>query len=51
MTTSKAFLLPVSTDDRADDEQVPDKFREVHWTRLTGGETPPALVERVSRPL
>jgi TolB-like protein/tetratricopeptide (TPR) repeat protein len=48
MTGNKAFLLPVVVDDtREDDENVPDKFREVHWTRLPDGETPPALVARI----
>jgi hypothetical protein len=48
MTADKPFLLPVVIDDtREDDERVPDKFRDVHWTRLPGGETPPAFVERV----
>jgi TolB-like protein len=47
---NKAFLLPVVIDDtRDDDENVPDKFREVQWTRLPGGETPRAFVERVER--
>ena len=50
MTTSKTFLLPVVIDDTIDDdEQVPDKFREVQWTRLPEGKTPPAFIERVSR--
>jgi hypothetical protein len=40
MTTSRTFLLPVAIDDTGDDdEQVPDKFRELQWTRLPGGET------------
>jgi TolB-like protein len=48
MTAGKAFLLPVVIDDTRDsDEQVPDKFREVHWTHLAGGGTPPAFIERV----
>ena len=48
--TNKAFLLPVVVDATAeDDENVPDKFREVQWTRLLAGETPPAFVERVQR--
>lgn len=48
MTTNKAFLLPVVVDDtREDDENVPDRFRDIHWTRVPGGETPPAFVERV----
>ena len=50
MTTSRTFLMPVAIDDTGDDdEQVPDKFRELQWTRLPGGETPPAFVERVRR--
>ena len=50
MTTNKAFMLPVVVDDtREDDENVPDRFRDIHWTRLPGGETPPAFVERVRR--
>jgi TolB-like protein/Flp pilus assembly protein TadD len=47
---NKAFLLPVVIDDIGDeDENVPDKFREVQWTRLPAGETPPAFVERIER--
>jgi TolB-like protein/Tfp pilus assembly protein PilF len=50
MTTHKAFLLPVVVDDtREDDENVPDRFRDIHWTRLPAGETPAAFVERVQR--
>jgi TolB-like protein len=50
MTTNKAFLLPVVVDDtREDDENVPDRFRDIHWTHLPGGETTPAFVERVRR--
>jgi adenylate cyclase len=50
MTTSKTFLLPVAIDDtRDDDEQVPDKFKEVQWSRLPRGQTPPAFVERITR--
>ena len=46
----KAFLLPIVIDDTGeDDEHVPDRFREVQWTRLPGGETPPAFVDRVQR--
>jgi hypothetical protein len=28
---------------------VPEKFQELQWTRLPGGERPPAFVERVLR--
>ena len=37
------FLLPVAIDDtRDDDERTPERFRDLQWTRLPGGETPPA---------
>jgi TolB-like protein/Tfp pilus assembly protein PilF len=50
MADDKAFLLPVVVDDtRDDDERVPERFREVQWTRLPGGNTPVAFVERVKR--
>ena len=46
----KAFLLPVVIDDSGeDDETVPDRFREVQWTRLPAGETTPAFVDHVQR--
>ena len=44
----KAFLVPVVVDGTRDQEAfVPDTFRAVQWTRLPGGETPPAFVERI----
>jgi TolB-like protein/tetratricopeptide (TPR) repeat protein len=50
MAADQAFLLPVVIDDtRDDDERVPERFREVQWTRLPGGVTPEAFVERVRR--
>src|SRR5277367_3277915 len=50
MDADMAFLLPVVIDDtRNNDERVLERFREVQWTRLPGGETPPAFVERVRR--
>jgi TolB-like protein/Tfp pilus assembly protein PilF len=50
MSANRAFLLPVVIDDsRDDDEQVPDSFRAVQWSRLPGGETPPTFVERARR--
>ncbi len=50
MTSNKAFLLPVVIDEtREDDENVPDRFKDIHWTRLPAGETPAAFVERVRR--
>ena len=48
MASDRPFLLPVVIDDtRDDDERVPERFREVQWTRLPGGVTPAAFVERV----
>jgi TolB-like protein/Tfp pilus assembly protein PilF len=50
ISTTQAFLVPVVIDDtREDDEEVPEKIRDVHWTRLPGGETPVAFVERIKR--
>ena len=46
----QAFLLPVVIDDTPQaDERIPDRFRELQWSRLPGGETPTAFVERASR--
>ena len=50
IAADRAFLLPVVIDGtRDDDERVPERFREVQWTRLLGGGTPAAFVERVRR--
>ena len=50
MAADRTFLLPVVVDDsRDDDERVPERFREVQWTRLPAGETPLAFVERILR--
>jgi TolB-like protein/tetratricopeptide (TPR) repeat protein len=50
MAADQAFLLPIVIDETADAAaRVPDRFREVQWTRLPGGETPPAFTERVLR--
>jgi TolB-like protein/Flp pilus assembly protein TadD len=50
MAPDKPFLLPVAIDDTPQsDERIPDRFRELQWTRLPDGETPPAFVERVQR--
>jgi len=46
----QAFLLPVAIDDTLQsDERIPDRFRELQWTRLPGGDASPAFVERVRR--
>jgi TolB-like protein/Flp pilus assembly protein TadD len=50
MVADRPFLLPVVIDDTSDqDEKVPDRFRDVQWTRLPGGKNAEALVERVRR--
>ena len=50
ISANRAFLLPVVIDDTPDDdEQVPDRFRDVHWTRLPAGESCASLVDRVQR--
>jgi TolB-like protein/lipoprotein NlpI len=50
MADGKPFLVPVVIDDTKDqDAEVPESFRAVQWTRLPGGLTPPAFVERVLR--
>jgi TolB-like protein/Flp pilus assembly protein TadD len=50
MAQQKPFLVPVVVDGTRDQEAfVPDAFRAVQWTRLPGGETPPAFVERIKR--
>src|ERR1700682_658828 len=42
MTTNKAFLLPVVVDDTSgDDDNVPGRFRDIHWTRVLGGAAAP----------
>src|SRR5580765_1708794 len=50
MAEQKPFLVPVVVDGTREQEAlVPDAFRAVQWTRLTGGDTPPAFVERIRR--
>ena len=50
MVADRPFLLPVVIDDTSDqDEKVPDRFRDVQWTRLPGGKNAEAFVERVRR--
>jgi TolB-like protein/Tfp pilus assembly protein PilF len=50
MAEQKPFLVPVVIDGTGDGEAiVPEVFRAVQWTRLPGGATPPAFVERIKR--
>jgi hypothetical protein len=50
ISADQAFLLPVVIDEtRDDDERVPERFREVQWTRLPDGAASAVFVERVRR--
>ena len=50
MSHDKTFLLPVIIDGTPESHaRVPDKFRDVQWTRLPAGEAPAAFTERVQR--
>lgn len=50
MTHKRTFLVPVVIDETPQrGASVPEKFHELQWTRLPGGETPPAFVERIKR--
>jgi TolB-like protein/tetratricopeptide (TPR) repeat protein len=46
----QTFLLPVVIDDTTQaDERIPDRFRELQWTRAAGGQASAAFIERVQR--
>lgn len=48
MAEERPFLVPVVVDETSDGtRRVPERFHEVQWTRLPGGETPPAFVQQV----
>lgn len=48
MADDRAFLLPVVIDATPEpDARVPERFRDVQWTRLPGGEASAAFIERV----
>lgn len=48
MATSRAFLVPVCTDDTSEkNAEVPESFARAHWTRLPAGETSSAFVARL----
>ena len=50
MSPNRAFLLPVVIDDTSQgDDSVPERFREVHWTRLAAGTSCDGLVAEVAR--
>jgi TolB-like protein len=50
MADDVPFLLPVVIDDTADaTARVPDRFREVQWSRLPQGQPSAAFIERAQR--
>lgn len=50
MAQDRPFLIPVVIDDTPEgDERVPDRFREVQWTRLPNGVTTAAFVARMAK--
>jgi TolB-like protein len=50
MAPKQRFLMPVVIDDtRQSDDAIPNRFRELQWSRLPGGVATPAFVERVRR--
>ena len=50
MASDLPFLLPVVVDDTTDSgDRVPDRFRELQWTRLPAGANTHAFVDRVRR--
>jgi TolB-like protein len=50
MAENKAFLVPIVIDGTTErDPSVPEKFRELQWTRLSDGQVPPAFIRRVQR--
>jgi TolB-like protein len=50
LAPDQAFIVPVAIDNTPQsDERLPDRFRELQWTRLPDGNTPPAFSERIAR--
>ena len=47
MSKTRPFLIHVVIDDSPNDDQVPDRFGEIQWTKLVDGETPTAFVEGI----
>lgn len=49
MGRTRAFIVPVCVDEtREVDADVPDSFVAAQWTRLPGGQTPPAFCNRIA---
>jgi TolB-like protein/Flp pilus assembly protein TadD len=50
LAPDRPFLMPVVIDQTPQtDERLPDRFRELQWTRLPGGRATPEFVERIKR--
>jgi TolB-like protein len=50
MAPDQTFLLPVVIDTTPQaDERIPDRFRELQWSRLPGGQASPAFIDHVQR--
>ena len=50
ISRSRVFVVPVCLDATTEvAADVPESFKRVQWTRLSGGDTPPAFVERIGR--
>jgi TolB-like protein/cytochrome c-type biogenesis protein CcmH/NrfG len=50
MAPDQPFLLPVVTDDTPQaDKRIPDRLRELQWTRAPSGDAPSAFIDRVRR--
>src|SRR6187399_2121536 len=50
MADDAIFLLPVVIDETPESvARVPEEFLQTQWTRLPGGETPPAFAQRVQQ--
>jgi TolB-like protein len=50
MARSRVFVVPVCLDTTTEAAaDIPESFKRVQWTRLPGGDAPPAFVERIRR--
>jgi adenylate cyclase len=50
IASDRPFLLPVAIDETSQaDERIPDRFRDLQWSRLPAGKTSSDFAERVSR--
>jgi TolB-like protein/Flp pilus assembly protein TadD len=50
ISRNRPFVIPVCLDTTSNaGADVPESFQRVQWTRLPGGETPVAFVERISK--